>query len=147
MKLRKNLWAGVLSMVLGLGLWLLIPFQIKSKVVSNTSAVGPDFFPRLVAVLLMLLGAGLTVQAIVKKDREMVLIEWKQEARVLSVLALFAAYIFFMPLITYVVATPLFACGSLVLMGDKNRRHYVAVLILTACVYALFRYVLHVSLP
>lgn len=146
-KLRKNLWAGILSVILGCGLWILIPLQIRSKVVSNTAAVGPDFFPRLTAILLMLLGAGLIIQAIVKKDREMVVFSWEEEKRTLLILLLFLAYILLLPVITYVVATPLFACGCLFLMGDRSLRHYIVVLVLTACVYALFRFVLHVSLP
>lgn len=145
--LRKNLWAGIFSALFGVVFWLLIPVYIRSKVITNTSAVGPDYMPRLVAGLMILLGVGLIVQSLVFKKDSTVTIVLRQELHALIIFVVLLVYVLLLPIAGYLIATPLFGCGLLALTRDKKWPHYVVLIALSGLVYCLFRFLLHVPLP
>ena len=46
--LKKNLCSGILAVLIGVFLRVILPYSIKSKVNTVTSAVGPAYLPKLV---------------------------------------------------------------------------------------------------
>lgn len=147
LKLKKNLSAGVLSCILGIAYWFLIPIGIDAKVEIETNAVGPEYMPRLISVLLIVLGAMLIVQSVVLKKDEVFVWNFHQEKPVLLYLAVLFGLIVLIPLIGFLVSSIVAAVLFLLLMQEKNKWFYGIVLAICILIYVIFRFALGIPLP
>jgi hypothetical protein len=112
--------------------------------------VGPDFWPKIVLILLIALSGALTVSNVIKwrksrgevRDREE---GWK---RVLIAVFLLVVYIYFLKPLGFIVASPLFITGMMLLIMPKRKK---VIPIVVACImgiiYILFSRLLFVPLP
>ena len=146
-KIRKNLWSGILTIVFSVILWVALPFCIKSQVTTLTAAIGPDYLPRLIIALMGICGIGLVITSLALKKDEEIEINLKDELRTFIFVGIILAYILLMPVIGFLIDTILFSCVALLFMETRKPRHYVAVVILTILIFVGFKYGLMVSLP
>ena len=73
--LKKNLCSGILAVLIGVFLRVILPYSIKSKVNTVTSAVGPAYLPKLVIYGMILCGICLLLTSLVLKKDETLEVE------------------------------------------------------------------------
>ena len=116
---------------------------------SDTRTLGPGFFPTLTAGLLAVFAGWQLIAALLrKKDGDS---PAKPKHSLLAILAITALYIAVLPLLGFVIATPLFliACG-LVISETGRQRWKTLVLssvVTTGMLYTVFSVLLNVPLP
>lgn len=146
-KLKKNLCSGVFAVLLGGGVLLSLPYTIKMKVAAITSAVGPDYLPKLVLGIMILCGIGLIFTSLVLKKDEVVEIDISLEKKVLLYMGIFILYGIALHFIGFVISSLLFASLSLYLMESKKPQYYITAAVVVVVIFAAFKYGLKVPLP
>lgn len=146
-KIKKNLCSGILTSLFGIVFLFLIPLQIKSKIITDTSALGPDYMPRLVGWLLIMLGLGLIFQSLVLKKDTIETINLKDELNVLIYVGIFLVYLIILYIIGFLLSTIIFSFALLFIMKAEKKSYYFAAVVLSVFIYCLFKYVLKVPLP
>ena len=147
LKLKKNLTAGMISCIVGVALWFLIPIGITMKVSTVTNAVGPDYMPKLIAITLVVMGLILVAQSVIFKKDEYVEIRFAQEKMVLLYLLILIAMVVAMPIIGYLPAGLIASVLFFLAFKEKNKVHYAIVLAICVIVYCLFQFLLGIPLP
>lgn len=145
--LKKNLCSGILAAVIGMFLRVILPYGIKSKVHNVTSAVGPDYLPKLVIYGMILCGICLIATSLIKKKDETAEIELGREGHALIYFSMLLIYMFSMKYAGFLIASLVFSAVSMWLMEDREWKHYLAVEILVAVIFVSFKYGLRVTLP
>lgn len=146
-KLKKNLSSGIIGTLFGAVMLIAIPYCIKAKISLVSSGIGPDYLPRLVAVLMICCGIGLVFQSLVLKKDEEVVIEFDKESHALLFAAAMIIYVILLPIIGFVLSSILFASASLFLMECKKPMYYLSTALLVLVIFAAFKYGLSVALP
>ncbi|PNV62973.1 hypothetical protein C0033_05415 [Clostridium sp. chh4-2] len=145
--LKKNLASGIAAIAIGVLFRIILPYSIKAKVHTVTSAVGPDYLPKLAIYGMMLCGAGLVFLSLALKKDETIEIELGREVHVLIYFALLLAYMITMKYAGFLLASLVFSAISMWLMEDKNWRHYLYTELLVIVIFVAFKYGLRVPLP
>jgi len=112
--------------------------------------VGPDFWPKIVLICLIVLSAVLTVSNVIKwrKSRDEVSEREEGWKRVLIVVFLAVAYVYFLKPLGFIVASPLFIIGMMLIIMPKRKRVIpFAVLGIMVMIYIIFSKLLFVPLP
>lgn len=109
------------------------------------SGLGPDFFPKVVSVILFIL-SGMILYGNLKKIRKNT--KNNMDKNTLIIIVLFAIYIFIMGKIGYLVSTILFALSIIsILKKDNIILKIVYSILFPVGLYLLFTYAFKVSLP
>ncbi len=145
--LKKNLTSGIIAVIFGVVLWVMLPYCIKSGVNSVTSAVGPEYIPKIILAVTTACGIGLIFTSIVLKKDETVDIELKSETRALIYMVLLIVYVLLLPHIGYLISSMAFAGVSLLVMQCRKASYYIFAEILVVLIFIGFKYGLSVSLP
>lgn len=146
-KLKKNLCSGIAALVFGAGVMISLPYTIKSKITLETSAVGPDYLPKLVLSVMILCGIGLIFNSLVLKKDEEVEIDVKKEQKVLLYMMLFIIYGGVMKYIGFIAASLMFSAVSLRIMECRKVQYYVWAAVTVLFIFVSFKYGLKVPLP
>ena len=146
-KLKKNLSSAIIGTLFGAVMLVAIPYCIKAKISLVSSGIGPDYLPRLVAILMICCGIGLVFQSLVLKKDEEVVIEFGREGHALLFAAVMIIYVILLPIIGFVFSSVLFVCASLFLMECKKPMYYFSTVLLVLVIFAAFKYGLSVALP
>jgi putative tricarboxylic transport membrane protein len=148
--------AGLICLVLSIGMLVLTRGLPKSAFVP----IGPDFYPRIVLIIMAVLSAMLVAsdlwRLLPKKAASAAAEEAAPEKRnyrlVAITFAVFAGYVVLLPLVGYRVATLIFMVVlQAVFMRPENARRWTVVLIsalaTTVITYLVFEHYLSVLLP
>jgi len=146
-KLKKNLTSGIIGALFGVIMLVAIPLCIKAKISLVSSGIGPDYLPRLVAMLMIACGLGLVFQSLFLKKDEEVVITFRQEGHALLFAAAMIVYVILLPVIGFVLSSVLFAFASLFLMECKKPLYYLSTALLVLGIFVAFKYGLSVALP
>ena len=110
----------------------------------GTTGVGPAFFPKVICVILFVLGAALFISNLKTHFKADV----KNVKYTILVMAVFAVYIFLISKIGYLVSTILFAFSIVTILKDTTFTVKILFsIIFPVSLYLLFTYVFKVSLP
>ena len=145
--IKKNLWSGIVTVLVSIILWITLPYCIKTQVTSLTAAIGPDYLPRLMIAMMGFCGIGLVITSIIFKKDDEIEIDLKSELRTVVFVIMILGYILLMQIIGFLLATIIFSCGALFFMETKKPMHYAVVIILSVLIFVSFKYGLRVSLP
>ena len=117
------------------------------------TTMGPSFWPRIVlGVIIVLAGiasAG-TIQAIARRGgwREPLMTMDRSKVRFFVAAGLGVAYLFLMPLVGFIFATPVFMIAFMLLLGEKSVGWMLGVSVaMTAVIVVLFTKAMYVPLP
>jgi putative tricarboxylic transport membrane protein len=146
---KKEIFFGILLMV-GSATMFALTFQFPQQ----TIALPPTAFPRFVGTCLFILATILLIQGILgakhtpehhktvhKLDKTFLL-------RFTSMIVLAFAYTRILPLTGYVIATPPFVAGTMLLFNEKRWIWIGVISLITSLVlYVLFRMIFKVPLP
>lgn len=138
--------AGLVTAVIG----LFVTILSSAIPTMPTSDVGPAFFPKVIGYLLLSLGILLAVKSFMtNKDKE----SWKRlfhrgSITALIVIIIFGAYVFLLPVLGFMISTPLLIIGlSLFLKATNKIAVIVTGLAVTFALYYVFLKVLLIPLP
>lgn len=147
---KKDIGLGIASIVLGIA-----AFLGSSTFPTGTSAdtLGAAFFPRLVAVIVMILGASIIVGVLREKEDEKAAGERAASKsisywRVTAIIALLFIYYFALTNIGYISSTFVLIMAGAYILNYKNIKVTLAV---SACIsvglYLLFTKVFYIRFP
>ena len=119
--------------------------QFNMAFIGN-SGLGPDFFPKVIAVILFILSVMLFVGSIKNKDKKS--IYNPNMNYTFMVIFAFAVYIFLIDRIGYLVSTVIFAFVVITILKSKSKiLNIVFAIAFPIALYLLFTYAFKVSLP
>lgn len=153
-KIVRDMILNIVFIVFGIGIAVMIPSQVPQT--ATNLAMGPGFFPTFAAALMILVnGLSLVMNYMhYAKDKAKGVKEElvqktasNDQIRVLIVLAIIAVYIFFMPIIGYIISTLLVVNILLFILKVRKWYHYVLVSAFTLVIYYVFHNILYVMLP
>jgi putative tricarboxylic transport membrane protein len=141
---RADLLSGI-GLLLFSALYLERSFAISTGLASDR--LGPQFFPRLLALLLALLSVALVVRA--ASDRsDTTPLPAVRVGRLVAVLSLCAGWTLLLPRIGLLILTPLLVGAVIWILGLRRWRSIIAVSLgMTLVLYLVFVQVLKVLLP
>lgn len=146
---KKEIFFGVLLMAVSITMFALT-FQFPQQ----TIALPPTAFPRFVSTCLFLLATILLIQGILGAkhnsghNKTAHIFDKMFLLRFVSMIVLAFAYTRILPLTGYVIATPPFVAGTMLLFNEKRWIGIGAVSLITSAVlYGLFRMIFKVPLP
>ena len=119
--------------------------QFNMAFIGN-SGLGPDFFPKVIAVILFILSAMLFAESIKNKDKKSI---YNPNMKyTFMVIFAFAVYIFLIDRIGYLVSTVIFAFVVITILKSKSKiLNIVFAIAFPIALYLLFTYAFKVSLP
>ena len=112
--------------------------------------VGPDFWPKIVLFCLIVLSAILTASNVIKWRKSRGEVSHREEGwkRVLIAVLLAVGYIYLLKPLGFIVASPLFIIGMMLLIMPKRKKVIpLAVVCIMGMIYILFGKLLFVPLP
>lgn len=127
-------------------IWLFMSFSLDSNNFGGGMGLGPDFFPRLVSIM-MIIFSSLRFFMLMKSAKEE---EIKIKIFRLSVqmFATCVAYLLLVNLLGYIITTFLYISITVYLISrKKSMLDLAAVLVATLCLYGVFHMLLQVPLP
>ena len=147
LRIRTYLAGGLLFLVLAIGLWFLIPYQVETGFSTSNYSIGPISMTYLISVLIMILSIGLIFQSLVLKRDKVIEIEIKDEMRTLLYYGLVVIYVFLMSTVGYLIASFLIGGVTLLFLKVKKWQYYACVVAFITIIYVCFTVLLNVKLP
>lgn len=144
-KYRSNLAAGIVSIILGIICWMIIPTQIAEDY-AVTYGITSKTVPYAVALLWIVCGAVLAVQSLVFKKDEIKVLDAAKEAKALGYMLVLLIYAVLFRR-SFLISTMLLGVATLAFTGSRKKSYYVIVLMVVVILYLLFSKVLHVQMP
>lgn len=149
MSKMKDAICGIIGMIFAAALFFL-SVQIGMK---ESTTIGADFVPKIVAVLLFILFAILTGRGIKEaKNAKEKPAEYKNNF--LGAVFMFAAMILYAVLLKpvgFIITSCLFLYGALILMSRKEQIHYIKFLVITLvtvlCINFVFMEIFGIRIP
>lgn len=110
------------------------------------SGLGPDFFPKIISIILFILSAILFVGSIRNKDKKSI---YNPNMKyTFMVIFAFAVYVFLIDRIGYLISTIIFAFVVITILKSKSKiLNIIFAIIFPVALYLLFTYAFKVSLP
>ncbi|MHC2995590.1 MAG: tripartite tricarboxylate transporter TctB family protein [Candidatus Atribacteria bacterium] len=146
---KKEIFLSIIFIVISITIYILT-YQFPQQ----TVALSPKVFPRFVSTCLFILSITLLIQGIagVKKNSEQKKTKLTLNKifilRLLLMILLAFFYTRILSLTGYIIATPPFVAGTMLLFNEKRWIWIIAVsIITTALLYVLFRMIFRVPLP
>jgi len=145
----KEILLSIIFMIISMTIYILT-YQFPQQ----TVALSPAVFPRFVSTCLFIISLTLLIQGIagIKKDSKQKKVKFTLNKVFIIRLLLMTFLAFFytriLTIVGYVVATPPFVAGTMLLFNEKRGIWIIAVsIITTALLYILFRIVFKIPLP
>lgn len=145
LKYRSNLIAGIVSIILGLVCWKIIPMQIAEDY-SVTYGITSRTVPYAVAVLWIVCGGILIIQSMILKKDEIKVLDAAKEAKALGYMAVLIIYALLFRK-SFLISTTFLGVVTLAFTGSKKKSYYMIVVAVVVVLYLLFSKVLHVQMP
>ncbi len=143
-RFRSNLAGGILSLGFAAALWVIIPSQIS--LMNNNAYINARFVPRIIAIAIGIGGVILVLQSLFGKD-SYIEINLKKEIKALLYMGLLILYAYVLPIVGYLIATPILGILTLFMSGVKKKIYYVITLVLVGFLYCIFTFLLKIQLP
>ena len=145
---KREIYFGIALMLLS-GLFFGLTFRFPKQ----TLAIAPSLFPRVISAGLFIVAALLTLQGVraISKGHREKSAKIRSDiplARLLPLIGISFIYTRILEPVGYVVSTPFFIAGAMVLFNEKRWKRIVLVSVVTTVIlYFLFRTIFRVPLP
>lgn len=144
---KFNLGTAIVMIFLSVGIF----YQTKDMPKTFNQAPGPGFWPRLLAVAVLILSAGLIIQTYVgKMDWEEMLVDVKMPGvqRVFMLFAAFAVFAFSLNYLGFIITSLIFVPAVMRILGETRVKWlFLTSVGTTAFVYLIFVKCLRLVLP
>lgn len=145
-RIRTNLIGGTLAVIFGTAILLLLPSQIEVEKQIGVSRIGADLLPRIVTILMIVLGALLIAQSLVLKQEKIVEYPVEAARSVAAVFAILAACLLVFHIAGYIACGLALSCLFLWYLRSRDWKEYAVCAALTLAIYFSFRFLLHVPI-
>lgn len=142
---KTNLVTGIFSTIMGIVLFIIIPFQIRveKNILYNVSS---RTLPYVISCIFIVCGILLIIQSIILKKEKIKSIDLRREFRIM---------IYFISLILYIltfeknfiISTVSLGIFTLFMTKSKKPLFYIITIIVVFILYYIFTKLLHVRLP
>ncbi len=146
---KKEIFLSIVFIVISITIYILT-YQFPHQ----TVALSPKVYPRFISACLLILSVVLLIQGVtgVKKNSEQkktkLILNKIFILRLLLMILLAFFYTRILSLTGYIIATPPFVAGAMLLFNEKRWIWIIAVsIITTALLYVLFRMIFRIPLP
>ena len=145
-KIKTNLWSGIIMGVLSLVLLILLPYQVRIPAY-DSGAPSPRIIPGICIILMLVFSLVLLFQSIVLKKEKIVVFDWEKEKPAVLLILLLCVYVALVILIGFIPASAITFCILLAYCGERKPFIYIFTIAFAVGIYFLFKYVFTVSLP
>lgn len=141
---RVDFWTGIGLIALSVAVWAMTAGLMKVD-----RGIGPGDYPRVIAVLIFILGSIMTVTNCIHGypaagDK----FNWKGFLRTVILAAMAFVYVLILPYAGFPVLTPFFLFGTIKLFGyKKNLTAIIVSVVTTIGLFLLFNVVFQIFLP
>lgn len=146
---RKEILVSIVFMILSI-----IIFILTFRFPKLTVALSPTAFPRFISISLFFLSIILLLSGIIagRKNNQQAEVSKKyyQEFKIKLLIMILLAFIYtrILPIVGYILSTPLLIAGNMLLFKETRWIRIVTIsLVITFLLYALFRMVFKIPLP
>lgn len=147
MKIRVNLTMGFIFLVLGIAIWIMIPYQIGVGFSASQYSLGSRGLPYLVSVMMAIISVIVIVRSLVFKVDRVIVIRMMDELRALGFYLMILASILLMPTIGFLFSGLLIGWSTLLYIRIRKINYYIYVGAFVAFIYFTFVYVLNIRFP
>ena len=151
--MNKHFFSGVFMLAVGLLLLLLlIPFGIDTPKKIRYAALSPTYYPQIVALILSVIGAAIIFRNRkpfrMKEAEELDVAHPNAQIRIITFLALLAAYALSLEFLGFVLSGALALATSLILAGERRAIFILVMsLLLPISLFLFFYKVAYVPVP
>jgi putative tricarboxylic transport membrane protein len=146
--MNPDIWAGLIGIILSLIAW----FYSGRFPVFEVQNAGPHFFPRLIALLIFVLGLVLIMQNLKTRERDSNKVSRENLTQLVGVFIVLVLYYFAIDLLGYFVSTFLFSAIVILIVKKTIDRKTLGFIFLNSTlictgIFLVFRILLRTSLP
>jgi putative tricarboxylic transport membrane protein len=142
---KQNLIIGLI-VIIGGGLLFWDTFYFPAPIKAN--APGPDFFPRIILIILFILGITLLASNLfIKSKREVPSKSLFDYKKFLVTVGLIVLYLFLLPHLGFLLASFLYISSNLIHRLEGRIKVVTLAAVSSACLYFIFAWLLNVRLP
>ncbi|MBE5914564.1 MAG: tripartite tricarboxylate transporter TctB family protein [Pseudobutyrivibrio ruminis] len=145
-KIKTNLWSGIIMGALSLILLLIMPYQVRVPAY-DSGAPSPRIIPGMCLVLMLFFSVVLIIQSLVFKKERIVEFDWNKEKPAILLIAILCLYVALMLLVGFIPASAITFIVILFYCGERKPFIYIFTIAAAVGIYFLFKYVFTVSLP
>lgn len=154
----SDVFSGIILLMIAVGMFVMT-YSFEALTVSK---VGPDFMPKIIALLIAVTSIFMIVSAFSKMkresvkdtqivDKEMDSTEEKSYKAVIISVLLMVGYLVLMPYVGFLVMTAIYLFLQMLLLSDKSDKKIVLFLAISivssVVIYFIFRSIFYVMLP
>lgn len=145
-KIKTNLWSGIVMGVASVVLLLLLPGEIRLPSY-DSGAPSPRIIPMMVLVGILISSVCLLVQSLVFHKEKIFEFELKKELPAIILIAMMCLFTFLIINLGYVVAVCIIFPMMLFYFGERKPFIYIFSLVVGIGIFFLFKYIFNISLP
>ena len=145
-KIKTNLWSGIIMGAISLILLILLPSPVRVPAF-DSGAPSPRISPGICLVMMLIFSVVLIIQSVVFKKEKIVEFDWKKEKPAILLIALLCIYVALILFIGFIPASAVTFCIILAYCGERKPFIYIFTVAAAIGIYFLFKYVFTVSLP
>lgn len=144
-KYKSNLLSGIVSVLLGIILFSIIPMQIGTDF-SVTYGITSRTLPYAISILWIICGIGLILQSLFFKREKIKEITLNKELKALGYMIVLLTYCVGFKR-NFFLSTILLGWITLLFNGSRKKSYYLILFIFVLIIYSLFTKVLHIPMP
>ncbi|MCY1152251.1 MAG: tripartite tricarboxylate transporter TctB family protein [Sphaerochaetaceae bacterium] len=141
---KTDLIIGIISCILGIISYVL---TLNFPTFGKSGVPGPEFFPRILAILFLIISVIQISKSFVEKNTKTQEIEKVDYIRMLILIALFAFYILFLDILGFFITTIIFLMILQKLVSVKFKTSIFVTFIIIMIIFLIFDKLFCVSLP
>lgn len=145
-RFKSNLWAGIVSILMGVVLMLLVPTQVSEELAKTASVVTSKTLPNMIAILFIVCGIILIIQSVILKQDSIKELDLSKELTVAGYMVTLVLYAIFFKK-GFLICTTILAVVTLIFVKCKNIWYYLCSVGAVFALYFIFKTLLHVRLP
>lgn len=144
-KIKTNLWSGIVMGVLSIILLMLLPSQVRVPAY-DSGAPSPRIIPGICLVGMLICAAALIIQSLVFK-KKIFEFDWAVEKPCILLILMLCVYTAMIIYLGFVIASVIIFPLMLVYSGERKPPIYIFTIAAGIGIFFLFKFVFHVSLP
>lgn len=145
-KIKTNLWSGIIMGVLSLVLLILLPQQVRIPAY-DSGAPSPRIIPGICIILMLIFSIVLIIQSLVFKKEKIVEFDFNKEKPAILLILLLCVYVALIIIVGFIPASIITFVVLLAYCGERKPFIYIFAIVFAVAIFFMFKYIFNVSLP
>lgn len=146
MKIKTNLWTGIIFGVISIALLIVLPQQVRLPKF-DSGAPSPRIIPYVVIIGMLICSIGLLVQSLVLKKEDIFVFDIKKELPAIIILGILGVFTILVVYAGFLIGVSVMFVMLLYYLGERKPIVYIISVIGGILIYFLFLKVFNISLP